>query len=319
MILLLSFLVAIESALAASDEEAAPEAPQTATPLWEQLRPKARILWRVRGADAENFARRYQVQQARLGAEFASDAVRAEIEADLTETSLLQDAFLEIRQDDWARVRVGRFKEPFSAMRLWSGWELPIPGRGSLVDAVGDLGFGGRNLGAQTSFRAKSLGRLEAQAGVFEGTSLDGKAPPEKGFFRLTGVPLKGLRLGWNVAKVGVFAGGETTGYGADVLLRSRGFTVLVEGLWAEDASRDAFARGVTGFVSRRWGVTGDAWIEPAIGGEYARTSGETDRPAAAWAVGAGFRENLLLRLGMRHEGSRLGDTTFVLQAGAQL
>lgn len=290
--------------------------------LAQRLVPKGRFLAGVESDGADSYARRYGVRQARLGLAYREGPIRAEVEADLAETQVLNDAWLEYRASDWGRARFGRFKVPFSEFLLTSAWDRPVLRRQGLPREIRDLGFGGRDVGAMVAFRAKPLWRLEVETGLFEGSSLGSEDASEDGFTRISVAPWKPLRLGVDVGRHAVFDGGTGDALGLDARLLLGGLTARLEGLRAEDASTGQRASGAIGHVAYRFPVSGRTWLEPAAEADFVRTNGGDPRATVAATLGAGWGERFLVRGGVEHGPAKTDErdtTAFLLTAGVQL
>ena len=111
----------------------------------------------------------------------------------------LKDAYGRYEVRDAFRVQVGRFKKPFSRLKMSSSWELPVPVRGLLnrhaVGGTSHGGFGGRDIGLMIFGRMKGLARLRYYVGAFGGDGLfEGRRESHKDFVaRLQVRPFKGL------------------------------------------------------------------------------------------------------------------------------
>lgn len=112
--------------------------------------------WRTRwarGEDLPNVAsdgdQAFFVQQARLKLKGKLNRyIRFKLSGDLDNASL-RDAYAELRAHRALRLRVGRFKRPFSRIELRSVGDLPVPGRGLFNDAmIEGAHFGDRSVGA---------------------------------------------------------------------------------------------------------------------------------------------------------------------------
>lgn len=311
-----------DAALAAEATEEAPAdggaaaAPDAEAPrLLDALRPKARLLLGIKSQEDEAWARRYGVRQARLGVRLREGLFRVELEADLAESSILNDAWIEVRATDALRFRIGRFKEPFGRFRLASAWSLPLLARPAFTDAAEELGFGGRDLGATVAWE---LLFFEIAAGAFQGTGVGAEAPQETGFLRLTATPFAFLELGTSLARRAVFDGGDGNAVGFDAKVQAWGFTLLAEWQEASHHGRALLERGAGVLLARRFPLDDRVWLEPAVGVE--RLDGRGDGGAAAMGLGVGDR--FVARVGARRAPRRDGDppsTEATLQLGVQL
>lgn len=299
-----------------TSDEAATEAPAEGGSLLSRVRPKGRLLLGIESDERDEWARRYGISQARLGFTLREEIYRVEVEADFADTSIVNDAWIELRASKPLRLKVGRFKEPFGAFRLESRWDVPLPFRPAIVRAVEDLGFGGRDLGAAVRYR---LSIFEVEGGIFQGVGFGAEPPKESGALRVTVQPFDFVRLGTSLGRTAVFDGGTGDAIGADVQLAVAGFTGLVEWQHAEDLRRDLEESGTAGYLARRIAVGETTWLEPAVGADHLDGRGT----GIAAALGAGLGDHFLTRLGVRHGPSRneaAPDATSVeLQMGVQL
>lgn len=285
------------------------------------LSAKGRLLGKIESDQSKDFGRDYGIQQARLGLDFRSGPIRAEVEGDLAESRVLNDAWLEYRAKGWGTGRLGRFKKPFSEFLLGSAWERSALRRTGLPKAVRDLGFGSRDVGAQFGYQAKQAGRLVIEAGVFEGSAIGAAAAAEDGYARVTAAPWKPLRLGVSAGRRAVFQGGAGDALGFDARLHLGGFITRAEGLIAENGTTGGKVDGAITAVSYRF-PSGAGWFEPAIEAELARHDGRDPRATIAATIGAGLGERFLLRAGVERgptDPTGPATTALLFQAGVQL
>lgn len=115
-------------------------------------------------------------------------------------TSTVKQAYTTLRPFESAHFEVlaGIMKLPFSTMELDPIAEFELANLGISDDLIKDLGFGGRDLGAQVVYSPFSKARwLTAVVGAFGGHAEDEHASPVGTISaRLESRPLKGLRLG---------------------------------------------------------------------------------------------------------------------------
>ena len=303
-------------------DEPTPPAEETTKPpaqeersLLDRIRPRARLLLGVDADEREEWARRYGVQQARLGITLREELYRVEVEADLAETSVLNDAWIELRAAKPFRFRIGRFKEPFGLFRTESSWDLPIPERPAYAKAAQDLGFGGRDLGATLRY---DLAFFELQAGLFQGTGVGAEAPQETGIVRLTAAPFSFVELGTSLGRRAIFDGGDGNAIGFDAKLALLGFGVLAEWQEASNVGRKLIERGGAVLLSRRMAIDEKFWFEPALGADSLEGSGN----GLAAGVGVGLEDRFVARVALRRapRGEENEEATKVaLQMGVQL
>ncbi len=243
----------------------------------------------------------FELARARLSLDLhPSDAFRAQLDVAVAETPILRDAFVQVGPADWLRFSAGQFKKPFSRLALESLADLPLVGRGIVVDAISDdLGYGGRDLGLMASGGA---GWLRYAAGVFNGTRGAGEVDSGKdAAARLELRPSKRLHVGasgslrhQNPQVLGLPA--RTSGaLGLDSRVRLWRLEVVGEVLWAEDSRFTAPTQlgGAMGYAELRlpWRtelvelrpiVTAQA-LDPALG----------RRSDRAFSFGGGFNTHV--------------------------
>lgn len=289
-----------------------------AASLLDSIEPKARLLLGVDASESDDYARQWGVKQARLGARLEQRWGRAEVEADLAESSVLNDAWIELRPGRSFAMTLGRFKEPFSALRLESTWNLPVLRRGAIVGAVEDAGFGGRDLGGQVQVRLPFLARLEIEAGLFQGTALGDRPPSETGVMRVTTRPWKALTLGASLGRSQLFAGDGGNALGVDAGLELDGWRVQVEALQADDPLQNEAVRGAAGYLAWRLLLDEESWLEPGVSGDLLEGAGA----GGSVALGYGFADHFVARIGGEYGPGKSGgpaETQLALQLGVQL
>ncbi len=316
-----AFMVAPEPAYAApaTDAEAKEEPAAAAVEersLLENVRPKGRLLLDVGADEREDWARRYGIGQARIGFTLKEELYKVEVEADFAETSIINDAWIELRATKELRFKVGRFKEPFGAFRLESSWEHPLPYRPLISRMAEDLGYGGRDLGATVRYK---LDVFEIEGGVFQGTGFGVEAPRESGVMRVTAAPFSFVELGASLARSAVFEGGEGDAAGADMRLAFAGFTGLFEWQTASDDVRGIQESGMAAVLARRIPVSPTLWLEPAVGADQL----EGRKAGYGAAFGVGIADRFVSRVGLRHGPNKNAAdaiaTELELQLGVQL
>lgn len=283
-------------------------------PLGGTLAPKGRLIVGLRSEEENEWARRWGIRQARFGFVLRDDLYRVEVEADLAEASVLNDAWLELRPLRDLRFTVGRFKLPFGAFRLASVWDLPLTDRPAIASAVVDLGFGGRDLGASVEYE---LGPARLEAAVAQGIGYGAESPKETGLLRATLSPVAFARLGLSLGRAAVFAGGAGDAIGVDLRLRSGGTSLLAEWLRAENERLGLEEEGGAAYLARRIELPRSFWLEPAVGADHRKGRGE----GYAVVLGGGHSDRILARVGVRRGpfGSEGPDATRIeLQLGVQ-
>jgi hypothetical protein len=101
------------------------------------------------------------VRRARIDARWKPfDWVKLNLELELANKVAARDVYAEFKINESLELQVGRFKKPFSRLRMMSPWDLLIPDRGLLdraaIDDTKFGGFGARDYGLMAS------GELEA-------------------------------------------------------------------------------------------------------------------------------------------------------------
>lgn len=186
----------------------------------------------------------------------------------------LRTAFLEYKHSSALRIRVGRYKRPFSHLELQSTGDLPILNRGLLNGLiVEDSGWGDRGIGAMASGKYKP-------AGLGWTFSLTNPNPDNlvaqgiDAIARVTWEPLGDL------LQVGVHGGNKYIDFdngpthfqagGGDVTLRIAGFEWQLEGMMADLPWRNSIGYGATTLLSYTHPVTKHLKLQPVVFGEYA-------------------------------------------------
>jgi hypothetical protein len=291
-----SFTVTIGAASAAEDArpevvdpastpEAAPAAqdatvPPEAAPVGPTVEVHARVFARASADEREAYARGLSLPSARVGVSGSYRQLDAVIEADLTSSTLVKDAFVRLRMvDEHLRVYGGNFKPPFLGRYLESAWDLPLLSRGLIVDyLVDDHQLGGRRLGFMAQVKTPLARKSVFEVGVFQGAKDE-----------------LGHRLGEDVAaRVSIKPhkdfGFAVSSYAAEVLDGAQRFGVAIEAT-AEPIRRlhlttEALAgqialgrfRGGTALVSYRLPFDREQRLrlEPVVGAELLDVYGQT-------------------------------------------
>jgi len=235
----------------ASDDDRDSPVRRSAVPYEVQGRLYGMFQWQNIDKDAAEHG--FTLERARL--EFTFFPVRwieGTIEAaldDIDETGavddLLRDAFVVMKTRKWLGFRVGQFKKPFSLMELKSKGKLPIVTRGLSNDfLVRELGYGGRDIGAQIEGRLLKSIKLEYSLGVFNGNGAnnieDDTSGAKDAAGRLEAEPVKFLKIGLNGSiknfdlSVPANDGKPATAWmtGGDLQFKLRDFRLQFEGLY---------------------------------------------------------------------------------------
>lgn len=191
-----------------------------------------------------------------------------------TGVQYLRNAFLEYKHSSALRIRVGRYKRPFSNLELQSTGDLPILNRGLLNGLiVEDSGWGDRAIGAMASGKYKPAGLgwtvslTNPNPGNLVAQGIDTIA-------RVTWEPLA------DVLQVGVHGGNKYIdfdagpthfqGGGGDITLRVAGFEWQLEGMMADLPWRNSIGYGATTLLSYTHPITKHLKLQPVVFGEYA-------------------------------------------------
>lgn len=246
--------------------------------------PGIRVFGRVQAHaladERQQFARDLGVATARIGVEATFRNLEAVVEADLSSSSPLRDAYVRLRDDaDRYRFYAGRFKAPFLARQLQSSWQLPMVSRG-LVDSylVDTHDLGGRRYGLMGEARFKELSGLKASFGLFRGSydDLQGRHRAEDAAGRVSLRILRGVTVGMSGYLAEALAGRDQRhAYAADVRARVGRFEVSVEGLRGRVARGGIDAGLVLGTFDLLLDVDREWILQPAVGAEVMRLHAE--------------------------------------------
>lgn len=224
----------------------------------------------------------------------------AELDLDFSSNHAIRDAWLNFRVARPFQVRVGQFKRPFSRIELIGAGHLPMRSRGlSNHQIVGDLGYGGRSLGAQLWGRIKSL--------ALEWAVCASNPPPEFPgvdlHARVVVSPVKWLAVGLGGAHKIVenrattapdFIAGNAAS--ADIELSVAATRFVAEAMIAQDLglvfpspdplSLRNYAASIASFVTHEIELS-DPWqLQPLLFGEWLDSNLEYSRSEAVRFVG---------------------------------
>lgn len=191
-----------------------------------------------------------------------------------TGVQYLRNGFLEYKQSSALRVRVGRYKRPFSYLELQSTGDLPILNRGLLNGLIiEDSAWGDRGIGAM------AMGKYKP-AGLGWAFSLTNPAPDNlaaqgvDAIARVTWQPLGDL------LQIGVHGGNKYIDFdngpthfqagGGDITLRVAGLEWQLEGMMADLPWRNSIGYGATTMVTYTQPLTKHLDLQPVVFGEYA-------------------------------------------------
>jgi hypothetical protein len=213
---------------------------------------------------------------ARLVLEFEG-AARTDLNTYEFSSVELKDAFGRVKVHPALVFHLGRFKKPFSRLKLDSPFDLVVPSRGLLnryaVAHTSHGGYGGRDIGVMLSGRLKKLARLTYYLGVFSGSGhIDGDEESHKDIVaRIQVRPFKGCRLALNASHK-LYHNDNTVLltanlFGADARMKFGDFALQLEGAYGDnvDAPDDLVNH-------RLWGAHGIASYALRIGDELVLT-----------------------------------------------
>lgn len=233
----------------------------------------------------------FLIDSARVGVRWERPTLRAEVELELFDRDSLDD-FTPEAKDAWIqyspwqalRVRAGQFKKPVSRLRMESRTKLPVISRGIVVgQLMGELGYGGRDIGLLVGGRVGDDLRLTYAGGVFNGAGAnelesDGNSAKDLAM-RLEVAWRKLVSLGLDASRKNLDprenpARGGTL-LGADVEIDVLGFEGLIEAHWGWDPFvPDAVTgdlpvtAGVIGYARYRFELPAELELEPVVGAE---------------------------------------------------
>jgi hypothetical protein len=206
-------LAAPPAATARAATQAAPAAPPAAPPpppkTTLNLPAEVDVGMRVYvGMDADErtrWAREVSLGDARISVEVRLPGTLVTVvEADLSSSRPLRDAFIRLAGPASTRLQAGRFKAPFSRRELESSWKLPLVWRGLVNDyVVKGNGLGGRQLGVIGEARPLG-GRVELAGGVFSVPSASAGDPSRQDLSGSAAVkPWRGVEVGITAYRAG--------------------------------------------------------------------------------------------------------------------
>jgi hypothetical protein len=129
----------------------------------------------------------FVLKRTRAGVEVnITKYLNAEIEVDLTDSELIKDAKFDFEINRFVKLSAGKRKIPFSRERLTSVKKLIFVDRSKIVKEIEDIGYAGRDIGANLDWLFYTSRTLEVEfsAGVYNGTagSLEGDLNNSKNF-----------------------------------------------------------------------------------------------------------------------------------------
>jgi hypothetical protein len=297
--------------------KAAEDDDESAAPL--QLTPRLRVITgfqlerdRPAGTQTESAEQEYGfiVRQVRLGLRGQlTKELRANVSFELTDflspetggsydsPELIRTATLDYRPSRAFRLRVGRFKRPFSELELTSAADLPILNRGLFNGlALENNQWGDRAVGMQASGRIKALD-LRWYLSLFNpawSSVLDYQGVDVIG--RVQWSPIKALSLSGSAGYKNLEIGTErvhASAFGGDVTLQLGAAHVLVEGYYADLPLETGRPSGFAGLVLFDYllGLDADWALQPTFFAELADADAEISQTESARLV---FGVNLI-------------------------
>lgn len=224
----------------------------------EQLRIRGKLQtgWQLNGdLNSGSWSDSIYVQRARIDGRWTPfDWSKLNLELELAdgESVEVRDAYIAFELDKALEITLGRFKKPFSRLRMMSPWELWVPERGLLDQRVVDDtpygGFGARDLGLMVSGSIKGPQWLNDELKFSYDMGLFNNMPGDSGAHRdwVTRAQLrlfKGLVLAANSSvkwyeKSGSFK--QALMIGADLKWEWQDLTIQLEGASGDNVNNDA-------------------------------------------------------------------------------
>lgn len=170
MVLFLAALATLAGRPASAQEPEIPgDAPQPAVEPAGPLHFRARVHARYEVFEEEP-KHAFVLPEARLAVNAEPlPWLGAQIDVDFSSAVALRDGFVDVGPQ-WLRLRLGRFKRPFSRLQLMSLRTVPLWRRGIVNRViVRNFGFGDRDRGAKLHGR---IGGFGYEAGVFNGSDI---------------------------------------------------------------------------------------------------------------------------------------------------
>jgi len=269
---------------------------------WEKdgLRLRGKLIGRYQVRDQEPKYGRWTdeltLNRARFDARWeVHEDLRLQLELEMTGGVKARDVYARYQFNRAFRITVGRFKKPFSKLRMTSRWDLLIPRRGivdnHLIRRTMFGGFGRRNAGLMVSGRVGESVKLRYFVGMFDGDFLNTaffQDPDDPGedntnyrdyVARVQARVIPGIVVGFNYnhkrAGVLLSAGDERrltfNMLGADVRFSAEGFRLQLEGVWGDNPSavKGRKALGGHAIASYRLKLTENMQLVPAFMFEY--------------------------------------------------
>ncbi|OGR10251.1 MAG: hypothetical protein A2341_22090 [Deltaproteobacteria bacterium RIFOXYB12_FULL_58_9] len=247
------------------------------------------------------------VKRARLAVDlYPTPWLRAQVDVDVSELSVLKDAWVEVEPSAWLKLRAGQLKKPFSRVEATSSRQLPLCERGIVNHHIIDdnnLEFGGRDLGIVANGR---FGDLRISGGVFNGNGLfqendsgkDFVVRPTYEFGKFLEVGASGtVKMRSDEADPAYSAGGF------DARVRLGPMEAVLEGLWAQDGRDRSDVLGVIGYVQLRYRVSDAVRLRPIVKAEFLNEGlGKEDNVAMAYMAGVNLHIAKVLRIMLQVE-----------------
>lgn len=296
--------------------------------LLPELRVGGRVFARAEASSHQEYARTFSLPSARLSVDAKWKGVlRAQVEADIADSRILKDAWLELKLPFDFSIRGGRFRAPFSLRESTGRWDLPLVHRGMANEFAGARGFGGRRLGAQVEFSKKSWKRLKIEVGAFQGSTPDNEDLAARIRFR----PLDFLTVGasgWSSA-----LGAMGTAGGLEATVELLGFALASEVLVVPEVKPQQLgvapvppstrAQTATALLTRRTFLGADQryWLEPLLAADWLRESHGAQWVSGTVGINAGMGDIWRLQVQAARGLLEVGDpvqTRFTAQLGAR-
>ena len=269
---------------------------------WEQdgLKLRGKLIGRYQVRDQDRKFGRWTdevtLHRARFDARWeVVEDLRLQLELELTGGVKARDVYARYQFHQAFKVTVGRFKKPFSRLRMTSRWDLLIPRRGILDSHVVRRslfgGFGRRDAGIMFSGRVGEQVRLRYFLGMFDGDlsqSAFFQDPDDPGedntnyrdyLARVQARVVRGVVVGFsfNHKRAGVLLsqGDEKrvtfNMLGADIRISVGGFRLQLEGTWGDNpnAAKGRKLLGGHAIASYRLKLNETMTLAPAFMFEY--------------------------------------------------
>ena len=303
---------------------------------------------RAEGQSDIGWTNELDLDSARLSARYRDRKhnLRMELEGEMAGRRVaVRDAYIRWQPRSFARLQVGRFKKPISAIALASRWDIPVIERGlltdlevgnELTDEADELPVGGRDYGLLVRLRAPHPSKPTLILAVFRSVVHEqledslGEPPlswsqgfPEDAYARFEIEPRDGIELGATLLWMGrleVAGTRDTFGHGV-VGSVDAALTLGPLSLWLETfVGHTPIHLGITlraqGFFHAHRGIAAVRldlprgplrYLEPFASASYLDTSSALDEDTA-WEARGGMNIGLTkdFRIQLEYEHRRL-------------